>query len=95
MVYTIYRLINIAFDVYIWLIIIRALLSWIAVPKRKALRVLFEFVYEVTEPFLKLIRRLIPLPVVSGVAIDFSPFIAILLLELARRFVLTLLRQFF
>lgn len=95
MVFTLYRLISTAFDVYIWLIIIRALLSWIAVPKSKALRSLFEFVYEVTEPFLKLIRRFVPPLGSAGVAIDFSPFIAILLLELAKRILLTLFSLFF
>jgi YggT family protein len=89
--YFVYRLVDLAFEVYIWLIIIRALLSWIPISSTKIWHSLYKFVYEVTEPLLRLLRRLI-LPLgTGGLALDVSPFFAILLLEVLRRLVLTLI----
>lgn len=46
----------------------------------------FRFVYDVTEPILGPLRRLIPVP--RTMPLDFSPIVAYLLLELVEQFVL-------
>lgn len=60
---------------YIWIIIIRALLSWVSPdPGNPLVRILVK----ITEPVLRPLRRLIPPHKVGG--LDLSPMIAILLL---------------
>ena len=75
------RLVGIAVQVYIWLIFGRIILSWIRIDS-VALRPVMVFIYDITEPFLALFRRLIPGIGASGIGIDFSPIIAILVLQL-------------
>ncbi len=65
------QIVSVVLTVYYWLIIIRALLSWVNPdPYNPAVNLL----YRVTEPVLGPLRRLIP--VGSGYGIDFSPVIA-------------------
>jgi YggT family protein len=78
-----YSLVAALFDLYNLLIIIRLLLSWVN-PDPYAAWV--RFIYQVTEPFLEPFRRLLP-PV--GM-VDFSPVVAIMVLSLFRRLVLSL-----
>ena len=80
-----YQLINVLFEVYTILVIVRVFLSWI--PHDRSLFV-FSFIYDVTEPLLGFFRRLIPMR--GGLPLDFSPIIAILALQLLRSFVLRL-----
>lgn len=63
------------FYVYYVLIIVRVLFSWIRLPSGQLL-IIYRFVYDVTEPYLGLFRRIIPL---MG-PIDFSPFIGLIVL---------------
>jgi YggT family protein len=87
--------INTAFTVYYWLLIIRILLSWVPqLGNNAALRPVIVFIIDITEPFLKLFRRLIPTAAVGGVGFDFSPLIAIITLEVLRYFVNSLLQTF-
>ncbi len=65
-------------------IFIRVILSW--VPLRLPFR-LGEFVWSVTEPVLSPIRRALPL--MGG--IDFSPFIALLLIQAIQSILLRIL----
>jgi len=81
----IYRIINVVFQVYYWLIFIRIILSFI---RHNPYQPLIRFIYEVTEPWLRIFRRFIP-PV--GM-IDFSPIAAFFALEILRQLVLALLR---
>ncbi|MGI6677537.1 MAG: YggT family protein [Dehalobacterium sp.] len=83
---TSYSIVRTAFEVLNWLIIIRVFLSWIRHDPRNPL---IRFVYEITEPILAPIRRMIP--VRPGMPIDWSPFIAILLLIVVEKLVLGLL----
>ncbi len=75
------------FYIYYILIIIRVIFSWIGLPSNKTALTLYRFVYDVTEPYLGLFRRIIPL---AG-PIDFSPLIGLLVLGLIQGFVLSLL----
>ena len=55
-----------------WLIIIRALLSWVS---PDPYNVIVQFLYKVTEPLLAPFRRLVP---AYSIGIDFSPIFALL-----------------
>ncbi|MDQ0286941.1 YggT family protein [Desulfofundulus luciae] len=79
------RIINVAFQVYAWLIFIRIILSFI---RHNPYHPLIRFVYEITEPVLGFFRRFIP-PV--GM-LDFSPLVAFFALELLRQIILNVIR---
>lgn len=67
--------------VYTILIIVRVLMSWIPnIPENPAIRGIFGFIEDVTEPYLAIWRRLIP-PLGGG--LDISPILAILVLNIA------------
>lgn len=81
---TLISIINTAFTVYIYMVIARVLISWVPHnPSQPVIR----FLYDATEPLLSPCRRLIP----SLGGIDFSPIIAVMLVELLRRVVLQIL----
>lgn len=80
-------MINVIFQVYYWLIFIRIILS-LRIIRHNPYQPLIRFIYEVTEPWLRIFRRFIP-PV--GM-IDFSPVAAFFALEILRQLVLALLR---
>ncbi len=72
---------------YMWIIIGRAIISWVnADPYNPIVR----FLYEVTEPVLSRIRRVLP---VFGGGIDFSPMILILVIIFLRQFIVPTLHQ--
>jgi YggT family protein len=69
------------FLVYIILIFARVLLSWFPrLPYNPALRVVVEFIHQVTDPYLNLFRRFLPPVGGRGFALDLSPIIAIFVL---------------
>ena len=78
-------LINLFFQVYILLIVVRAILPWIP---HNRFNPLIAFVYEVTDPILQPIRRGLP-PMKIG--IDASPFVAIVLLWILQQIILRIL----
>ena len=58
---TIADYVNALFLVYIILIFIRVLLSWIPrMPYNPALRAVVDFIHQVTDPYLNLFRRFLP-----------------------------------
>lgn len=63
--------------VLFWAIIIRALLSWFSVSGAQPA---FRLLIEITEPILAPIRRVLP----GGTMLDFSPLIALLLIQVIR-----------
>ncbi|MDD2497934.1 MAG: YggT family protein [Desulfitobacteriaceae bacterium] len=82
---TLFYVVRTAFEVLNWLIIARVLLSWI---RHDPYHPVIRFIYEITEPVLKPFRRLIPPR--PGMPIDWSPIIAILVLQFIERAVLRL-----
>jgi YggT family protein len=73
--------VNALFIVYIILIFIRVLLSWIPrMPYNPALRAVVDFVHQTTDPYLNIFRRFLPPLGGRGFALDLSPIIAIILL---------------
>jgi YggT family protein len=73
--------VNALFIVYIILIFIRVLLSWIPrMPYNPTLRAVVDFVHQTTDPYLNVFRRFLPPLGGRGFALDLSPIIAIILL---------------
>ena len=79
------------FLVYIILILIRVLMSWIPrMPYNPALRTVLDFIVETTDPYLNLFRRIIP-PIGGGFGLDLSPMIGIIVLYILRGLVVALI----
>lgn len=78
--------------VYSVLIIIRILLSWFPrIPYSRWSNAAIEFVTEVTDPYLNLFRRFMPLVRVGPGALDLSPMIALVVLGFASSIVVNLI----
>lgn len=83
-------LIYLALAVYAWLIVGRALLSWLRPRPGSALSRIDRLLYRVTEPYVSLFRRLLPLARIGGLGIDLSPLVALLVLFVAMQIVVRL-----
>lgn len=81
------QLLDFLLSVYMWIIIGRAVISWVnADPYNPIVR----FLYEITEPPLSRIRRALPL---SMGGIDFSPMILIMAIMFLQGFLVPTLKQ--
>ena len=81
------QLIDFLLTAYMWIIIGRAVISWVnADPYNPIVR----FLYDVTEPLLSRIRRLLPM---SMGGIDFSPIILIMVIMFLQSFLVPTLKQ--
>lgn len=66
-------------SLYIWLLIISALLSWFPTTSRQGgLATSKRVLAQITEPLLRPLRQVIPRPSVGGVGIDLSVLVAII-----------------
>ncbi|MBW2675330.1 MAG: YggT family protein [Deltaproteobacteria bacterium] len=81
------RIIDMGLTLYMWLIIIRAIISWI---NPDPYNPIIRFLYSVTEPVLYQVRRLIPM---KGIGIDFSPIIVILVIVFLQSFLVRTMLQ--
>lgn len=80
------------FLVYIILILIRVLMSWIPrMPYNPALRAVLDFVSQTTDPYLNLFRRILPTVGGGGFGLDLSPMIGIVVLYILRAVVVGLI----
>lgn len=80
------------FIVYIILILIRILLSWIPrMPYHRWLSATVDFIHQVTDPYLNFFRRFLPPIGGGGMAFDLSPILAIIVLYIARAVVVPLI----
>ncbi len=71
---------DIALNLYMWVIIIRALLSWV---NPDPYNPIVQFLYSITEPVLHRVRQWVPM---GGIGMDFSPIIVILAIYFLREF---------
>jgi YggT family protein len=69
------KILNIVVMISIWVLIIRAVLSWVRIPSLYSVSVVL---YYLTEPALRPVRRFVPPHKFGG--IDISPMIVILIL---------------
>ena len=82
------NVLNMVLWLYMWIIIARAVLSWVSPdPYNPIVR----FINNVTEPVLYRIRSMIPL---GFGGIDFSPIVAILIIYFLQNFVVASLMRF-
>jgi len=72
---------------YMWLIIIRAFLSWV---NPDPYNPIVSFLYQVTEPVLYRVRRFLP---IRGLGIDLSPIIILIIIIFLREFAVQTLRD--
>lgn len=80
------------FLVYIILILIRVLLSWVPrMPYNPTLRAILDFISETTDPYLNLFRRILPPIGGGGFGLDLSPMIGIIVLYILRGLVVALI----
>jgi len=85
--------VNTLIIVYIVLIFIRILMSWVPrVPYYRWLDAILNFVREVTDPYLNLFRRFMPALRVGGAGLDLSPMVATFVLIIVGRIVVTLIQ---
>lgn len=75
--------INAIFYIYYLLIFARVIFSWFRIPNQGPVLMIFRFIYDITEPYLGIFRRIIP---TTG-PIDFSPFAGMLVLIIIQRIV--------
>jgi len=80
--------INIGLTLYMWIIVARAVISWV---NPDPYNPIVRFLTSVTEPLLYQVRRRLPL---SLGGIDFSPFIIILAIIFIQSFLVKSLLQF-
>ena len=86
------RYVDNLFTVYIALIIVRIILSWVPrMPYQPVLRAVVGFVEDVTDPYLNLFRRIIPPVRLGPAALDLSPIVGIFLLIIVQRIVVALI----
>jgi YggT family protein len=81
------HVIDIVLTIYMWLIIGRAILSWV---NPDPYNPIVRFLYNVTEPVLGYLRRKFPL-VYGG--LDLAPLVVLLIIVFLQRFVVTTLLE--
>jgi YggT family protein len=79
--------------VYLVLIFIRILTSWIPrMPYNRYLAAVLKFVSDVTDPYLNLFRRILPPVRMGGAGLDLSPIVATFVLIIVSSIVVNLIR---
>ena len=82
------KIIDIVLTLYMWIIIARALISWVNADPYNQIVI---FLYKATEPLLRLVRRIIPF---RNIGIDLSPMIVILVIIFLQYFLVETIIQF-
>ncbi len=78
---------DIILTIYMWIVIIAALISWV---NPDPYNPIVRFLFSVTEPVFATVRRLLPLPYMG---IDFSPLIVLLAIIFMQQFLIRTLHQ--
>lgn len=72
------KVVDLLLGLYFWLVIARALISWV---EPNPYNPIVNFLYSVTEPVLERVRRVVPM--IGG--FDISPIAVLILIEVARQ----------
>lgn len=81
------RILDVLLTAYLWVVVISAVISWVSPdPYNPIVR----FLRRLTEPILSRLRRLIPL---TGMGVDFSPVVLILIIYFLQWFLVKTLIQ--
>ncbi len=76
-------LLHLVLNIYIWVLIARAIISWVNPdPSNPIVR----FLYRITEPVLRPVRNVLPL---QGLGLDLSPMIVLLIIYVLDRFLVS------
>jgi YggT family protein len=75
-------IINSLLNIYMWVIIVRVLISWI---NPDPYNPIVQFLRSVTDPAIEGLRRILP-KFLWSTGLDFTPLVLILLLQVAMRF---------
>ncbi len=81
------NVLNLVIVVYIWLIIARAVISWVS---PDPFNPIVRFLHRVTEPVLRPVRHRLP---TVGMGLDLSPMIVILALYFLKEFLVPVLHR--
>ena len=81
------KVIDIVLTVYMWIIVARALISWVNPDPYNKIVI---FLYRVTEPVLRPIRRIIPR---HNLPIDFAPLVVLLVIIFLQYFLVQTMIQ--
>jgi len=87
MIVAIAKVVNLILTIYLWIIIARALVSWV---NPDPYNPIVRFLYRVTEPVLAPLRRLIPF---NTGGIDLSPLLVLLIIYFLQEFLVSTLIQ--
>ena len=79
---------DIVLRLLVWLIIIRAVLSWVNPDPNNAL---VQIIYKITEPILYPLRKILPFSLRFG--LDISPLLALLIILFFQQFLVATLRE--
>lgn len=79
-------ILDIVLTIYMWIIIIRALLSWV---NPDPYNPIVQFLHTITEPVLYRVRKALPMP---GVGLDLSPIIVLLAILFLQSFLVQTLK---
>ncbi|AKF24851.1 membrane protein [Sulfurovum lithotrophicum] len=83
LIYSIVQLIHTVINLYIWIVIIAALLSFVRPDPRNPI---VQILYRLTEPVYDVLRRKMPFLIIGG--IDLSPLVIILGLQFIDTFMM-------
>jgi YggT family protein len=81
------KIIDVVLTLYMWIIICRALISWVNPDPYNQIVI---FLYRVTEPVLGPLRRMVPM---RNIGIDFSPVIVLLIILFLKYFLVETMIQ--
>lgn len=81
------KVMDIVLTVFMWIIIIRALISWVNPDPYNQIVIVL---YRITEPVLAPVRRMIPL---RNIGLDFSPIIVLLAIMFLKYFLVETMIQ--
>lgn len=85
--------VNALFTVYIILVFLKVLMSWIpSLPENAVVQAVATFIRETTDPYLNLFRRFLPPVGGSGFALDLSPVVGVLVLLVGQMIVVSIVR---
>lgn len=79
-------ILDIVLTIYMWIIIVRALLSWV---NPDPYNPIVQFLHSITEPVLYRVRKAIPMP---GMGLDLSPIIVLLAIIFMQSFLVQSLK---
>ncbi|MCZ6514086.1 MAG: YggT family protein [Nitrospinae bacterium] len=80
-------ILEIALNIYMWVIIVRALLSWVNPDPNNPI---VQFLHSITEPVLYRVRKALPMP---GMSLDLSPIIVLLAIIFLQSFLVQTLKM--